>query len=657
MPRLVERTNAWIRGHTLLVGAIIAGSIAGVLYARTPGFGFFGDDPTGHFRWIETVPWTQWFTSSPGNFVRPLVFIIYRLLWLVQGGYGAPGYHATLLFLHVANTVLVGILASALSRRQSFGWLAAILFATFPLSQEAISEVDALCHPLLVFWALLALVMFEHGRQTGQRRYRWAVHLLVALALLTHENGLVIPFLLLALDLLFWTPRSLQELVRSPALPYFVWPILFLFWWLQIPKAATAAPRTVDGLLRNTLPFLQVVAYPWLPFARLDVTQVSWLVILAGVTLMVTGLAARILHLVRLWLFAIVWLLLAAAPAVLFLEWDYLFGGPRLYYLASVGAALLWAAPPLALISLATGSWGRRAAFLGSGVILALALVLPPVPFINCQLDLFDQTTSLLRQISTSAETAPAGRDLVYINLPAFFISNAAHPQGCPPYYPFVSTGVGVFPPYADLRDFVRVNGGPDRPAAGRAVPEYNAGWPPRFGEVLPVTSMREILRHAEVFVFESDSWTLHNLSAIWQPDTPASRAPLATFGDLLDLEGVTLRQAGGDLTATVQWRLRQPVGQPLTAFVHVYDQTGKLVAQHDGALGRSGSPVDYLPFSLWQTGDLILDSHLVPVGFPVLPDDYRVAVGIYDPVTLARLPVRTPQGDAQQEDLYVVSQ
>ena len=92
----LSRTVLWLRGHASLVGAFAIGGLAIALYARTINFGFFGDDPSGHFRYIEQVPWTGWFTSSPGFFLRPLVFIIYKLLWLIHGGYIAPVFHFAL---------------------------------------------------------------------------------------------------------------------------------------------------------------------------------------------------------------------------------------------------------------------------------------------------------------------------------------------------------------------------------------------------------------------------------------------------------------------------------------------------------------------------------------------------------------------------------
>jgi hypothetical protein len=652
-PRPFARTAARIAAHPAWVGALLAGGVAAVLYARTVTFGFFGDDPSGHFRYIENTTWTQWFTSTPGFFLRPLVFAAYKFLWVILGGYVAPGYHFVPLALHVANTLLLGVLAGILSGRGAYGWLAALLFATFPLSHEAVAGADALAHPLVAFWVLLALLLFEHGRRAGDRRYLWAVYPVVLLAMLTHENGLVIPALIVLLDLLYRPPESAHDLVRRPAWGYFVLPALFLLWWLQVPKDAMAAPRTLDGLARNTLPFLQVIAYPLLPLFRLTADGRAALYALAAATLIITYLAARTLSTVRLWLFGLGWVLFAAAPSVLFLDWDYLHGSPHVYYLASVGSALIWAALPVAVAGLATGPGIRRALAIGAGALLALLLVLPPIPFIQCHLDLFGQATRLVRAAGAQAAVAPAGRELIYANLPAFFISNAEHPQGCPAYYPFVTTGVVVLPPYADLRDFIRVNGGPDRPVRGVTVAEYDAGWPPRYGAALPLSGVRDALKDNEMYAFEIGDWSLRDLSAIWRPAASGVGHALAAFGDNLILEDARYEQRPGALVVTLLWRVRNAPVQPVTAFAHVYGRDGRLLAQHDGAPGQNDAPVNYAPAALWQAGDVIRDVHTIPLAEPLPEDGYAVAVGAYDPATVERLPARAVDGALLADGLY----
>jgi hypothetical protein len=650
------RAAAWPSKHRALVGALAVGGLAAVLYARTVTLGFFGDDPSGHFRWIEQVPWPQWFTSSPAFFLRPLVFVVYKLIWLLMGGYSAPAYHLVPLLLHVANTVMLGLLGASLTRRNAYGWLAALLFATFPLSHEAVAGADALAHPLVTFWALLAVLLYERGRRTGSKPYLWAVWPVVLLGLLTHENGLMIPVFILSLELIYYRPRAARDLMRSPTLHYFALPVLYLIWWLRIPKTATAAPHTFGAVLHNTLPFLQAAVYPLLPFVRLQVTDWAWLAVLVVASLAGTYAAARALGTVRMWLFAIVWMAIAALPSILFLDWDYLHGAPHLYYLAAVGVALLWAAVPLAVAGLAKGPAARRAVAAGATAVLVIAMVLPPLRFVACHLDLWDQATRLVRLVSERASAAPAGRGLVYVNLPAFFTSNSQHPDGCPSSYPFVTTGVVIFPPYADLRDFIRVNGGPDRPARAVTVPEYDAGWPPRYGDPLPLADMRDTLQHNQVYVFEVGDWSLRDLSAAWEPNAPQVQPPLAVFGDALVLEAADARQEPGQLIVSLKWRFQKVPSQPLTAFVHVYDSAGKLLAQHDGPLGRSGAPADYAPSSLWQAGDAIQDVHTIPLQSPLPSDGYTIAAGLYDPATVERVAARTPEGAALPDNLYVVA-
>jgi len=653
----VRQSGGWLTVHPNHVGALLAGGLAFTLYARTVTFGFMGDDPSGFFRWIEQVPLTQWFTRSPGFFFRPLVLVVYKLLWVILGGYSAPGFHVPLILLHVANALLVGFLGSRLSGRPAYGWIAALLFATFPLSHEAVAIVDSLAHPLLTFWILLALLLFDQGRRTGDRRYLWAVYPVEMLALLTHENGLILPFLILLLELLYYPPRSVRELTRSPALGTLILPILFLLWWQQIPKDTTSPPRTLADLLHNTLPFLQVTAYPLLPFFHLKVTNVAGLLALVGIALAVNFVAARLLGALRLWTFAVAWMASAAAPAVLFLDWDYLHGSAHIYYLASVGAALLWAALPVAVAGLVKQPGADRALAAGSAALLTLALALPPIPFIRCHLDLNDQATRLVRAVSAQAADAPPDRPLVFANLPIYFISSAEHPQGCLAVYPFVTTGVVVFPPYASLSDFIRVNGGPDRQARGVTVAEYDSNWPPRYGDALPLSDMRETLRQNEVVAFEIDNWSLRDLSAIWQPgSTEAARAPLASFGDVLRLEQADVQQRDSNLIVTLLWRVTDTLQHPVTAFTHVYDGQGKLLAQHDGPPGQNGAPVNYVPSELWQPGDTIRDVHTISLTAPLPSDGYVVAAGLYDPDTQERLPVRDRDGVRLADDLYRVN-
>ena len=100
---------------------------------------------------------------------------------------------------------------------------------------------------------------------------------------------------------------------------------------------------------------------------------------------------------------------------------------------------------------------------------------------------------------------------------------------------------------------------------------------------------------------------------------------------------------------------MRSVPAAAITAFAHVYDREGKLIAQHDGEIGQNGAPTPYIPLSLWQAGDRIQDTHVIALDTPLPADGYTVAVGLYDPTTLERLPARAPDGTGLRENLYVL--
>jgi hypothetical protein len=53
---------------------------------------------------------------------------------------------------------------------------------------------------------------------------------------------------------------------------------------------------------------------------------------------------------------------------------------------------------------------------------------------------------------------------------------------------------------------------------------------------------------------------------------------------------------------------------------------------------------MNFIPPSLWQAGDIIHDIHTIPLDTPLPPGSYRLATGLYDPVSGERLPVATNQ-------------
>jgi hypothetical protein len=134
-------------------------------------------------------------------------------------------------------------------------------------------------------------------------------------------------------------------------------------------------------------------------------------------------------------------------------------------------------------------------------------------------------------------------------------------------------------------------------------------------------------------------------LAYVWLlPETPLEEQAIPQrldyrLGDTITLLGYELTTTD-PAALTLYWRTLAPdqggVARPYTVFVHALDAGGQVVAQFDVP------PLNGLyPTDAWLPGQLIADTHAM-----TLPASTRaLAVGLYDPASLARLPVTDKDG------------
>ncbi len=622
----------WITPLSMLAVA----ALAFLLYSRALGFGFFNDDPTGHFAWMETRGYGDYFRSSADyGYYRPVVFVVLQSL-VDTVAYNARLFHALLLGLHAANVALLWLLVRRLSVSDGYAWATALIFAFAPFSYEAVTYVASLTHPLLLFWLLLTLLFYQQARrikEAGWKRFAFygAALVTLLLGLMTHENGLFIPLAMIGVEWLERPPSGLVESIKRPFLPYLlVTPIFLLIWW-AIPKTSEQILPSLSGWLSNLVPFLQTLVYPLLPLFQLTAEDTAVLAALTIVTLVITFLAAWLARARGLWLFGLGWFVFSSLPATLFLSADYLYGSPRLHYVPSVGVAMLWAMPVLALARRWPDPTWERLAIAAIGLVYTLAIILPPTVFISCELDFYDEASRVVRRMGELGQEAPSGNTLLFVNVPKFFSSYAEHPQGCQNPYPWTPVGAVIMPAYASARDFVRFNGGADSLATAVTVGEYTPGWN-TFGDSLAAAELRERLRVNTIYVYDLNEGDFFDLSAVWLPGGAGNVQPIAVFGEVIQLNSAVIDRAGeGEMTATLTWQNygAGPGDAGLVVFVHVYDAGGQLVAQHDGRPAGG-----FVPPGWWADEDAIVDAHIVELPDAMPPGDYNVVVGLYDPLT-----------------------
>lgn len=108
-------------------------------------------------------------------------------------------------------------------------------------------------------------------------------------------------------------------------------------------------------------------------------------------------------------------------------------------------------------------------------------------------------------------------------------------------------------------------------------------------------------------------------------------------FGQEITLVGYEAHQAEDALEVTLYWRAERTPQHSYTVFVHLLDDGGRIVAQHDGLPDGGEYPTDF-----WAAGELIADRHRLSPG---AAGEYRLAVGLYLAENGERLPLSGPGG------------
>jgi hypothetical protein len=123
------------------------------------------------------------------------------------------------------------------------------------------------------------------------------------------------------------------------------------------------------------------------------------------------------------------------------------------------------------------------------------------------------------------------------------------------------------------------------------------------------------------------------------QMEPPAVSTPAeASFGGVARLLGFSLEpaegRAGQPLQVALTWQSLAETATSYTVFVHLLDQEGQIVAQHDSLPG-----LGVLPTTGWLPGEYLVDVHALDLPVELPEAAYTLVVGLYDAATGDRLP------------------
>jgi hypothetical protein len=130
----------------------------------------------------------------------------------------------------------------------------------------------------------------------------------------------------------------------------------------------------------------------------------------------------------------------------------------------------------------------------------------------------------------------------------------------------------------------------------------------------------------------------------------PIDQALDLQVGEHIRLLGYTLSSSDvlreDPLTVTLFWQSDGRLEQDYHVFVHLLDQDGEMVGQHDGVPNEGQRPSWD-----WRYQEIIQDPHVIPLGESQPDETYSLYVGMYEYGTKARLPVIGPDGEVLPHD------
>jgi len=165
-----------------------------------------------------------WRPTYPSDLYRPLTTLSFLVNYRIFGnGPNPAGYHWVNLAIHLANAGWIVWLAMTLSRSAALGLAAGLIFATHPVTVEAVTNIVGRADLLAAFFVLTALYCHWQG-------YRWGLVAATIAGILSKENAIAVVPVILALDLVFF-----RERMRAPAPRYWpLLPVLALFCAIQL---------------------------------------------------------------------------------------------------------------------------------------------------------------------------------------------------------------------------------------------------------------------------------------------------------------------------------------------------------------------------------------------------------------------------------------
>lgn len=194
---------------------------------------------------------------------RPLQMASYALeysIWRLN----VLGYHAVNMVLHILTALCVYWLLNILFKDYLVCFLTGAFFVLHPIHTEAVSYISGRADPLAALFLLLCIISYIKMTDSRNVYYMILTIVFYVLALLSRENSLILPFLLLIYHYVFG-----KKIKLKPFLAILIITLIYLVSRLSFleppvsPFAATTILQRIPGFFAAISQYLRLMAFPF----------------------------------------------------------------------------------------------------------------------------------------------------------------------------------------------------------------------------------------------------------------------------------------------------------------------------------------------------------------------------------------------------------
>jgi hypothetical protein len=280
-------------------------------------------------------------------------------------------------------------------------------------------------------------------------------------------------------------------------------------------------------------------------------------------------------------------------------------------------------------------------------VAVLVATLAQSLVFLYGMADIITLGARLTADVTRAVASMPPDEPALVVNFPSWIGKRETETT-----FALGAEGISFLPGYSTMRDMVRLNTRQERNVTDVTFTNTIKEWKydQRLGLLVGWNKLVKAIRTARrVWAVEYLPDTLRLSEAGSTQGVAAQLDSQVTFGERIGMKSLSTSLVEKELRVELAWTTFITVERQLTAFVHVYDDQGKLVAQQDGypLLGL------YPPW-LSQKGETIRDVRRIPLPDRLPAGHYTVGAGMYDAETGQRVVAISPTGERFENDVYL---